>query len=104
MGLRISLDNPRAKGLRSGLRADLFISYGYKDDVVRLPQGAFFKGPGEYQLFVLDSDSRLQRRKVKLGDSNSSYIEVVSGLEPGDRVTVSDMTDYRNNKSLKLSD
>ena len=104
VGLRISLDNPRAKGLRSGLRADLFISYGYKDDVVRLPQGAFFKGPGEYQLFVLDSDSRLQRRKVKLGDSNSSYIEVVSGLEPGDRVTVSDMTDYRNNKSLKLSD
>ena len=53
---------------------------------------------------MLYSDSRLQRRKVKLGDSNSSYIEVVSGLEPGDRVTVSDMTDYRNNKSLKLSD
>ena len=66
------------------------------------PRGLSSRVRGEYQLFVLDSDSRLQRRKVKLGDSNSSYIEVVSGLEPGDRVTVSDMTDYRNNKSLKL--
>lgn len=103
VGLRISLDDPRAKGLRSGLRADLFISYGYKDDVLRMPQGAFFKGPGEYQLFVLDSDNRLQRRNVKLGDSNRSYIEVVSGLQDGDRVTVSDMTNYRNSKSLKLS-
>ena len=70
VGLRVSLDNPRVKGLRSGLRADIFISYGYKDDVVRLSQGSFFKGPGDYQMFVLDADDHLTRRTVKLGDSN----------------------------------
>ncbi|MDE6098475.1 MAG: efflux RND transporter periplasmic adaptor subunit [Muribaculaceae bacterium] len=103
VGLRVSLDDPRVKGLRSGLRADLFISYGYKDDVVRVPQGSFFKGPGEYQMFVLDSDSHLTRRHVKLGDSNRQYIEVISGLEPGDRVVVNDMENYRNSTNLKIS-
>lgn len=103
VGLRVSLDNPRVKGLRSGLRAELFISYGYKDDVVRVPQGSFFKGPGDYRMFVLDSDSHLTRRHVKLGDSNRQYVEVLSGLEPGDRVVVSDMENYRNSKNLKIS-
>lgn len=103
VGLRVSLDNPRVKGLRSGLRADLFISYGYKDDVVRLSQGSFFKGPGDYQMFVLDADDHLTRRTVKLGDSNRRYVEVLSGLEPGDRVVVSDMENYRNSKNLKIS-
>ncbi len=103
VGLRVSLDNPRVKGLRSGLRADIFISYGYKDDVVRLSQGSFFKGPGDYQMFVLDADDHLTRRTVKLGDSNRRYVEVLSGLEPGDRVVVSDMENYRNSKNLKIS-
>ena len=103
VGLRVSLDNPRVKGLRSGLRADIFISYGYKDDVVRLSQGSFFKGPGDYQMFVLDADDHLTRRTVKLGDSNRRYVEVLSGLESGDRVVVSDMENYRNSKNLKIS-
>lgn len=103
VGLRVSLDNPRVKGLRSGLRADIFISYGYKDDVVRLSQDSFFKGPGDYQMFVLDADDHLTRRTVKLGDSNRRYVEVLSGLEPGDRVVVSDMENYRNSKNLKIS-
>lgn len=104
VGLRVSLDNPRVEGLRSGLRADLFISYGYKDDVLRLSQGGFFKGPGDYQMFVFDAVDHLTRRTVKLGDSNRQYIEVLAGLEPGDRVVVSDMDNYKNYKNLKISD
>lgn len=104
VGLRVSLDNPRVEGLRSGLRADLFISYGYKDDVLRLSQGSFFKGPGDYQMFVFDAVDHLTRRTVKLGDSNRQYIEVLAGLEPGDRVVVSDMDNYKNYKNLKISD
>lgn len=104
VGLRVSLDNPRVEGLRSGLRADLFISYGYKDDVLRLSQGSFFKGPGDYQMFVFDAADHLTRRTVKLGDSNRQYIEVLAGLEPGDRVVVSDMDNYKNYKNLKISD
>ena len=54
-------------------------------------------------MFVLDADDHLTRRTVKLGDSNRRYVEVLSGLEPGDRVVVSDMENYRNSKNLKIS-
>jgi hypothetical protein len=37
-----------------------------------------------------------------LGDSNFEYVEVLSGLRPGDRVVVSDMNSYKNKNKLKL--
>jgi HlyD family secretion protein len=39
---------------------------------------------------------------VKLGDSNFEYVEVVSGLQPSDRVVVSDMSEFRNKNKLKV--
>ena len=40
--------------------------------------------------------------KVQLGDSNFEFVEVVSGLQPGDEVVVSDMSNYKNKNKLKL--
>lgn len=98
----VRLDDPRNSRLRSGLRTDLYVTYGYKDNVTRLPSGNYFKGPGDYELFVMDGDSRLVRRQVKLGDSNRDYVEVTGGLVAGDRVVVSDMERYRAKKELKI--
>ena len=50
---------------------------------------------GEYELFVQDSKDEIVKRKVQLGDSNFEYVEVVSGLKPGDKVVVSDMSSYK---------
>lgn len=98
----VRLDDPRNSRLRSGLRTDLYVTYGYKDNVTRLPSGIYFKGPGDYELFVMDGDNRLVRRQVKLGDSNRDYVEVTGGLVAGDRVVVSDMERYRAKKELKI--
>ncbi|MDE6131421.1 MAG: efflux RND transporter periplasmic adaptor subunit, partial [Muribaculaceae bacterium] len=51
---------------------------------------------------VYKRPSYLRRRNVRLGDSNSSYIEVLEGLQPGDRVVTGDMEYLVNNKSLKI--
>ena len=60
-------------------------------------------GKGEYDLFVVN-DGELLKRKVRLGDSNFEYVEVVSGLQPGDQVVVSDMSNYKEKSKLKLKD
>ena len=57
---------------------------------------------GDYDLFVVTGGDELVKRKVRLGDSNFEFVEVVSGLEPGDQVVVSDMSDYKNSNKLKL--
>lgn len=44
----------------------------------------------------------LVQRKVQLGDSNFEYVEVISGLQPGDQVVVSDMKDFRNKRKVRL--
>ena len=59
-------------------------------------------GKGEYELFVRDGKEELVKRKVELGDSNFEYVEVVSGLQPGDRVVVSDMKEYKNKHKINL--
>lgn len=91
--------NPR---LRSGLRTELYVSYGYKSNVLRIPNGQYFKGPGEYSLYIKDGDNHIAKRTVRLGDSNRQYVEVLSGLNPGDSVVVSDMEQFKSVKSLKL--
>jgi HlyD family secretion protein len=78
------------------------ILYGYKNNVVLMPNGTFFKGPGQYDLFVFTGERQLERRSVKLGDSNREYVEVLSGLKPGDRVVTSDMSEYSKSKNLKI--
>lgn len=98
----VNADDPRNPRLRSGVRAELYITYGFRDGAVRVPAGQYYKGTGEYYLFVVDGDDRLVRRRVSLGESNRSHVEVLSGLTPGDRVVISDMSDYENKTSLKI--
>lgn len=100
----VSLDEPGHERLRSGQRTELNIVYGYKDKVTRLRSGAFFKGAGDYSLFVLDGDNTLVKRAVRIGDSNREYVEVLSGLRPGDRVVTSDMEPFKNKGKLKIKE
>ena len=87
--------------LRSGLKTEVFVITSIKDDVLRINNGSFYSGPGNYTLFVLNGDL-LQPREVRLGECNYDYIEVISGLETGEKVVVSDMTKYKGKEKLKL--
>ena len=95
-------DNMSHPRLRSGLRAEVFVITSIKDDVLRIKNGSFYSGPGDYTLFVVNGDTLLPR-EVKLGECNYDYIEVISGLEVGEQVVVSDMTKYKGKEKLKLS-
>ncbi len=100
----VMLDNDDNDRLRSGLKTDVFVMCDIKDDAVRIPNGSYFKGPGEYQMFVLTSDNELEKRPVTLGDSNYEFVEVVKGLSTGDRVVISDMSNYTNSNKLKINE
>lgn len=98
----VQLNDDSHRRLRSGLKTDVYVMNAVKEDVMRLANASYYVGRGEYELFVMDSDSELVKRKVQLGDSNFEYVEVVSGLQPGDRVVVSDMSSHKNKNKLKV--
>lgn len=103
MAFSVRLEQDNHKRLRSGLKTDVYVLTAVKDAVKRIANGSYYVGPGEYELFVR-SGNELLKRKVQLGDSNYELVEVVSGLEPGDQVVVSDMSNYKNKRKMKLDE
>lgn len=97
----VQLEQDNFKRLRSGLKTDVYVMNAVKDDVLRIASLSSYIGKGEYELFVVEGN-QLVKRKVELGDSNFEYIEVVKGLQPGDEVVISDMSDMKNKNKLKL--
>lgn len=97
----VQLDEDNHRRLRSGLKTDVYVMNAVKDDVMRIANASYYVGKGEYELFVVNGD-QLLKRKVQLGDSNYEYVEVVSGLQPGDEVVVSDMNSYKEKNKLKV--
>lgn len=98
----VQLEDDSNRRLRSGLKTDVYVMNAVKEDVLRIANSSYYVGRGDYHLFVLDGSDELVKRKVRLGDSNFEYVEVVSGLQPGDRVVISDMSQYKNKNKLKL--
>lgn len=97
----VQLDEDNHRRLRSGLKTDVYVMNAIKDDVIRVANASYYVGKGEYELFVVNGD-QLLKRKVQLGDSNYEYVEVISGLQPGDEVVVSDMSSYKDKNKLKI--
>jgi len=97
----VQLEEDNHRRLRSGLKTDVYVMNAIKDDVMRIANSSYYMGKGEYELFVVNGD-QLLKRKVQLGDSNFEYVEVTSGLQPGDEVVVSDMSNYKEKNKLKL--
>ena len=91
----VQLEEDNHRRLRSGLKTDVYVMNAVKDDVMRIANASYYVGKGEYDLFVVNGD-QLLKRKVQLGDSNYEYVEVISGLQPGDQVVVSDMADRKS--------
>ncbi|MCP3895857.1 MAG: efflux RND transporter periplasmic adaptor subunit [Bacteroides sp.] len=98
----VQLTDDNNKRLRSGLKTDLYVMNAIKEDVMRLANGSYYVGRGEYELFVMTSEDEIVKRKVQLGDSNFEFVEVLGGLKVGDRVVVSDMSPYKNKNKLKV--
>lgn len=98
----VQLNQDNNRRLRSGLKTDVYVMNAVKEDVMRITNASYYVGRGEYNLFVRNSDQELVKRKVQLGDSNFEFVEVTSGLKPGDEVVVSDMNQYKNKNKLKL--
>jgi HlyD family secretion protein len=67
-----------------------------------LPAGPFLQASGGDWVFVLDHDEA-KRRLVKLGRRTTEAVEVLDGLQPGDRVVTSDYTGLDRIDRLDLS-
>ena len=100
----VLMDNPSHPKLRSGLKAEVFVITNIKEDILRIRNGSYYTGSGDYTLFIYKDEHTLVPRTVHLGDCNYDYVEVISGLEEGDSVVVSDMQRYKGKEKIRINE
>lgn len=98
----IQLEERNNKQLRPNMKVDVFVVTATHSKVMRVANGAAFKGTSPQDIFVLNN-GKAERRSIHTGLSNFDYIELIDGLKPGDVVITSDMSDYKNLKELTIT-
>ena len=76
-----------AMRLGDGYRVDVRIAIWRADDVLAVPVGALFRSGSEWAVFV-DGGGRARLRRVAIGERNDHLAQVLSGVEPDDRVVL----------------
>jgi Cu(I)/Ag(I) efflux system membrane fusion protein len=84
--VKVRLTFPNATGdLRPEMFGDVEL-LGASHEGLRVPADAVIDSGTEKLVFVAIGEGKFQPRRVKLGESDRSYVEVLSGLSLGERV------------------
>jgi len=90
-------------GLRRGQTMQLRLTLGDNSDAVLIPNGAFYQETRGNWIFVVSADGgEAVRRTVRMGRRNTDFIEILEGLEPGEKVITSPYTSYTEMARLTL--
>ena len=88
-----------APGLKSGTFARILFPTG-KRTVLAVPEAAVLERAGIVGVFVVDAQGAAQYRMVRLGKQEGGLVEVLSGLNPGDRVVTGNAQAVNNGDNV----
>jgi HlyD family secretion protein len=90
--------------IRRGQTVRFNLEMSEQDEALVVPKGGFFQTTGGSWVFVEDGSSgRAVKSDVRFGRQNPQYYEVLSGLEPGDRVITSSYDNFADVDQLVLN-
>jgi HlyD family secretion protein len=99
----VKLDAALPKGARPDLSVEGTIEIENLADVIYVGRPAFGQPNSTVGIFKLDEDGRgASRVQVKLGRASVNSVEILSGLEPGDKVILSDMSQWDAFNRIRL--
>jgi HlyD family secretion protein len=99
----VKLDAPLPKGARPDLSVEGTIEIENLADVVYVGRPAFGQPNSTVGIFRLDENDNIASRvQVKLGRASVNSVEILSGLQPGDKVILSDMSQWDAFNRIRL--
>ena len=100
----VAFDEELPKGARPDLSVDGTIELERLDNVVFVGRPAFGQENNTVGMFKLVAgSSEAVRTPVKLGKSSVNTIEILSGLNPGDQVILSDTSAWDSHERIRLN-
>jgi len=103
VGVDVTLEGALPAGARPDLSVDGTIQIEHLPDVIQVGAPAFGAENSTVQLFKLDGNGEAHRVQVRLGRRSVSLVEVLEGLQPGDQVILSDMSQYDANDRVRIN-
>jgi HlyD family secretion protein len=100
----VALDGDLPASARPDLTVEGTIELERLNDVVYMARPSFVQAFSTIKLFKLDADGNTATRvQVKIGRSSVNALEILEGLQPGDRVIISDTTALDNFDHIRLN-
>lgn len=102
--VRATLANPQQQ-LRTGMFAEVNTLLPPRDNVLTLPEQSVSYNPYGNSVFVIEEKEGglfVQRRQIETGAVRNGRVEVISGLQDGERVVTAGHNKLRNGMQVKI--
>ncbi|MEK8033793.1 efflux RND transporter periplasmic adaptor subunit [Ideonella sp. DXS29W] len=99
---RLRFDGALPEQLRQNQRLSVRVLLDQRDNVLKVARGSFVDEGGGRWAYVI-RDGVAEKRPVRLGAQSLSQVEVLEGLQPGDRVVTSGADNFRGAERITVS-
>jgi len=98
----IQLDDNRHTSLRPNMKVEVFIVTNRVGKAVRVANGPAFKGKRRQYVYVL-TKGVAERRDAEIGLTNFDWVEIKSGVQPGEQVIITDLSQYEHSETITIT-
>lgn len=99
----VVFDGEAPEGLKQNQRVSVRLVLDTRADVLKVPRGPFLEAGGGRTAYVIE-DGVAVLRPIAVGALSVSEVEIVSGLEPGDQIIVSDTRRFKEAERVRIRD
>jgi HlyD family secretion protein len=100
--LLVTLERPNHPILRNKMRVDVNIVTELRRGVLVADNGPAFNGKGRQPAWLL-RDGSARKTELTIGAGDGKAVEIVAGAQAGDKVIVSDISNFKQYDSLRIS-
>jgi HlyD family secretion protein len=97
----IGIDKGDITNLRPAQQLEIRVVISYKADVLRLPNGPYYKDRGYKEMYVIKGN-KARRTKILFGDANFDWVEVVEGLQAGEKIILTDIAEKYTREEIRV--
>jgi HlyD family secretion protein len=97
----IRIDKGDIANLRPDQQLEIRVIISYKDNVLRLSNGPYYKDRGYKEMYVVRGN-KAYRTKILFGEANFDYVEVLEGLHAGEKLIVTDIAEKYTREEIRV--
>ena len=101
---RIRFNGNGPTNLRQNQRLTTRVLLAEYNDVLMVQRGQFLDSGAGRIAYVISDDRVAERRQIQTGARSLGAVEIVSGLQPGDMIVVSNLDPFRGADTVLLTD